>query len=154
MSIHPSTGAAARGQRKTFPDEFPEGLKPRLRLFLSVDMVGSTHYKQSRQAWRPEILNFYSRFDHIFRAQYRAFSDLHEHDVTAPEFWKSNGDELLYVCELQGLSHAHAVMHVWLAALEQYRAESLVSAHWPGVRRNMRERFSAWSRAFVQARLH
>ena len=123
MSIHPSTGAAARGQRKTFPDEFPEGLKPRLRLFLSVDMVGSTHYKQSRQAWRPEILNFYSRFDHIFRSQYRTFSDLHEHDVTAPEFWKSNGDELLYVCELQGLSHAHAVMHVWLAALEQYRAD-------------------------------
>ena len=38
--------------------------------------------------------------------------------------------------------------------LEQYRAESLVSAHWPGVRRNMRERFSAWSRAFVQGRLH
>lgn len=38
--------------------------------------------------------------------------------------------------------------------LEQYRAESLVSAHWPGVRSNMQARFSAWSRAFVQARLH
>ncbi len=38
--------------------------------------------------------------------------------------------------------------------LEQYRAESLVSAHWPGVRSNLQTRFSAWSRAFVQARLH
>ena len=38
--------------------------------------------------------------------------------------------------------------------LEQYRAESLVSAHWPGVHRNMQVRFSAWSRAFVQARLN
>lgn len=85
-------------------------------------MVGSTPYKQSRQVWRPEILSFYSSFDHIFRAQYRAFSETHQHDVPAPEFWKSNGDELLYVCELQGLSHAHAVMHVWVAALEEYRA--------------------------------
>ena len=114
--------------RKAFPDEFPEGLKPRLRLFLSVDMVGSTHYKQSRQVWRPEILNFYSRFDHIFRAKYRAFTDTHPHDVPAPEFWKSNGDELLYVCELQGLGHAHAVLHVWLAALEQYRADDCEAA--------------------------
>lgn len=38
--------------------------------------------------------------------------------------------------------------------LEQYRAESLVPATWPGVRRNLRERFSAWSQAFVTARLH
>jgi cobaltochelatase CobT len=38
--------------------------------------------------------------------------------------------------------------------LEQYRAESLVSAVWPGVRANMRHRFEAWSLAFVRARLH
>ena len=112
----------ARGRGKSFSDEIPEGLKPRLRLFLSVDLVGSTPYKQSRHAWRPELLNFYSNFDHIFRARYRAFSESREHDVPAPEFWKSNGDELLYVCELRGLSHAHAVIHVWLAALAEYRA--------------------------------
>ena len=38
--------------------------------------------------------------------------------------------------------------------LEQYRVESLVPATWAGVRRNVRERFSAWSQAFVTARLH
>jgi len=38
--------------------------------------------------------------------------------------------------------------------LEQYRVESLVPATWVGVRRNVRERFSAWSQAFVTARLH
>ncbi len=38
--------------------------------------------------------------------------------------------------------------------LEQYRVESLVPETWPGVRRNVRERFSAWSQAFVTARLH
>jgi cobaltochelatase CobT len=38
--------------------------------------------------------------------------------------------------------------------LEQYRVEALVPETWPGVRRNVRERFSAWSQAFVTARLH
>ena len=38
--------------------------------------------------------------------------------------------------------------------LEQYRVESLVPETWPGARRNVRERFSAWSQAFVTARLH
>jgi len=38
--------------------------------------------------------------------------------------------------------------------LEQYRAESLVPAQWPGVRTNMSARFAAWSQAFVTARLH
>lgn len=121
MNIQTPPCAASSGLRKAFPDEFPEGLKPRLRLFLSVDLVGSTQYKQSRQVWRPEILSFYSNFDHIFRTRYQAFAESRASDLPAPEFWKSNGDELLYVCELQGLSHAHAVMHVWLAALKEYR---------------------------------
>lgn len=38
--------------------------------------------------------------------------------------------------------------------LEQYRAESLVPAQWPGVRSNMSARFKAWSHAFISARLH
>ena len=38
--------------------------------------------------------------------------------------------------------------------LEQYRAESLVPAQWPGVRSNMSARFAAWSHAFVSARFH
>lgn len=121
LYIQTTIKPALSERRQTFPDEFPEGLKPRLRLFLSVDLVGSTPYKQSRQVWRPEILSFYSNFDHIFRTQYQTFNESGKHNVPAPEFWKSNGDELLYVCELQGLSHAHAVMHVWVAALEEYR---------------------------------
>src|SRR3989344_1397237 len=54
-------------ERRAFPAEFPEGLKPRLRLFLSVDLVGSTPYKQSRQMWRPEIVSFYRNFDYILQ---------------------------------------------------------------------------------------
>ena len=38
--------------------------------------------------------------------------------------------------------------------LEQYRVEALVFASWPGVRSNLAARFTAWSHAFVRARLH
>ena len=54
----------------------------------------------------------------------------------------------------RGLRPAKPMARRVFDLLEQYRAESLVSAHWPGVRSNMQARFSAWSRAFVQARLH
>jgi hypothetical protein len=121
LSAQPARRDAAV-ERRVFPDEFPDGLRPRLRLFLSVDLVGSTPYKQSRQIWRPEILSFYRNFDYTLQTKYRAFSE-GRHDLgEAPEFWKSNGDELLYTCELASLSHAHAVMHVWLGALDDYRA--------------------------------
>lgn len=109
-------------QPRAFPPDFPEGLKPRLRLFLSVDLVGSTSYKQSRQVWSPEILSFYRNFDHALHTRWRAFSEGQKSPPPAPEFWKSNGDELLYFCELQDLSHAHAVLHLWLGALNDYRA--------------------------------
>jgi hypothetical protein len=121
-SLPPAEARLPATPRRVFPPEFPEGLKPRLRLFLSVDLVGSTSYKQSRQVWSPEILNFYRNFDYALQARYRAFSEGHKTALPAPEFWKSNGDELLYVCELQNLSHAHAVMHLWLGALNDYRA--------------------------------
>jgi hypothetical protein len=124
--------------RTVFPEDLPEGLEPRLRLFLSVDLVGSTPYKQGRQAWRPEILSFYRNFDYILHANYRAFSEDANHALPPPEFWKSNGDELLYVCELQSLNHAYALMHVWLGALAEYRAKNV------GVSKHLDVKSTAW----------
>jgi hypothetical protein len=109
-------------RRQAFPAEFPEGLKPRLRLFLSADLEGSTPYKQARKVWRPEIIGFYRDFDYILQSQFRAFAGTRDEALPAPEFWKSNGDELLYVCELRSLSHAHALMHVWAATLDEYQS--------------------------------
>ncbi|MBL8769886.1 MAG: hypothetical protein JNK30_00770 [Phenylobacterium sp.] len=120
--INPPTSATAPGGQEMFPGDFPEGLKPRLRLFFSADLVEATRYKQSRNVWRPEILNFYRDFDFILKAEHRAFADRHQPDLTAPTFWKSNGDELLYVCEMASPGEAHALMYVWLTALERYRA--------------------------------
>ncbi|MDB5452856.1 MAG: hypothetical protein JWO33_1434 [Caulobacteraceae bacterium] len=115
--------------RKPLPDDVPEGLKPRLRLFLSADLVGSTQFKQSRQAWRPEILSFYRNFDYVLHSQSQKFSESLESPVPAPEFWKSNGDELLYTWALENLADAHSILHIWLAALEEYRASGAHAQH-------------------------
>jgi hypothetical protein len=108
--------------RKAFPVDLPDGLKPRLRLFLSVDLVGSTQAKQSHQSWRPAIINFYREFDHAVRAQFAGFNRGRNRIVPAPEFWKSNGDELLYTCELVNLEQAYHTLQEWLGALHEYRA--------------------------------
>src|SRR5262249_99661 len=98
--------AIAPGERGVFPGDFPEGLKPRVRLFFSADLVDATRYKQSRNVWRPEILNFYRDFDFILKEEHRAFADEHDPELTPPTFWKSNGDELLYVCEMTSPNEA------------------------------------------------
>jgi hypothetical protein len=95
-----SANPTHQSERKAFPQDLPEGLKPRLRLFLSVDLVGSTAFKQSRQEWLPALLNFYRDFDQIIHAQFRAFQQRSNAHISAPEFWKSNGDEVLYTCDL------------------------------------------------------
>ncbi|WP_337186630.1 hypothetical protein [Phenylobacterium sp.] len=105
------------------PEGFPEGLKPRLRLFFSVDLEGATHYKQSHNTWRPEILRFYRDFDLILQSEFHAFASNYAGPLKAPEYWKSNGDELLYTCELTSLSHAYALMHVWIWSLHRYQLQ-------------------------------
>jgi hypothetical protein len=113
----------APNERKAFPADLPEGLKPRLRLFLSVDLIGSTAFKQSRQAWLPAILNFYRDFDYIVHQQYRAFRQRSNALIAPPEFWKSNGDELLYTVDLTTRAQAVDAIHIWLAALSAYRCD-------------------------------
>ena len=110
-------------ERKPFPDDLPEGLKPRLRLFLSIDLVGSTAFKQSRLAWLPAMLNFYRDFDALVHAQYRAQRQRTNCPVPPPEFWKSNGDELLYTCDLTSRDQAIDALNIWLATLNAYRSD-------------------------------
>lgn len=123
VAAKPAIRAPEPAERSVFPEDFPEGLKPRLRLFLSVDLVGATRYKQSRNRWRPEILSFYRDFDFILQSEYRTFVQGYAEAFEPPQFWKSNGDEMLYVCEISSLSHAQALMHVWLWALHRYQLQ-------------------------------
>lgn len=91
-----------------------------LRLFLSVDLVGSTAFKQSHQTafkaedksplnisepWFGPIAQFYREIERLFAREWQTYVDVLSKRVgwptgPAPQLWKSAGDELLYVKEL------------------------------------------------------
>jgi hypothetical protein len=115
-------------EKKALPADLPEGLKPRIRLFFSVDLVGSTAFKQSRTGWLPALLSFYRDFDRLVHAQYRAYQQRTNAHIPPPEFWKSNGDELLYTCDLVSRAQAVDAIHIWLATLSAYRCDLATEA--------------------------
>lgn len=117
-------------------------LIPVLRLFLSVDLVGSTAFKQSNQSafkveekvsretigepWFSPIAQFYKEVERLFALQWQAytekFSATHGWPTgDPPELWKSAGDELLYVKVLSDHREALACIVCWKDAIDEYR---------------------------------
>lgn len=101
--------------------DFQEILRPRLLLFLSVDVVGSTAFKHaSHIGWQIEgddaltkgWLDFFTSFYQDFPAQLEtALSRIvsekgHKGDLPKPELWKAQGDELIFTVELTHRSNA------------------------------------------------
>src|SRR3954469_16945762 len=96
----------------------PDFLRPRLRLFLSVDLVGSTALKQSGEfpikkpdgeeslgrvgaKWLLDLATFYRDIEAKFTREW----DLYSKQIApkckwpttvSPRLWKVNGDELIY----------------------------------------------------------
>lgn len=114
----------------------PEFLKPKLRLFMSVDLVGSTRFKQTEgnhSVWLTVVTSFYREFDRLLRDAWgHCASNFDRADFRtgeAPHFWKANGDELLYAKVLSHHSEALATLHVFIAAVREYRRN--LKAKWP-----------------------
>ncbi len=127
-------------------DGINSALRPRFRLFCSIDLVGSTAYKQllHTNATKPEdeqagglrsaewfdvFLSFYSAFEATLRAtagEYGKAAETKLHPkIPEIEFWKSNGDELLFSFEIETPDQLQATFHVWVLALQAYRANLL-----------------------------
>lgn len=126
----------------------PKFLRPRLRLFLSVDLVGSTALKQdglfpikmpdqkepmkdrsiAGTAWFPSLLEFYQEIDSYFS---RHYADLERHANGIlelgyrPEIWKSNGDEIIYVKDLDHPHEVHCIIACWIKTLREYKANAV-----------------------------
>jgi hypothetical protein len=115
--------------------ELPEFLKPRLRLFLSADIVGSTALKQAlfgakskpdqRALWVSKIQGFY------FEAAKAFFDRCTEmcSDPAAgqifgeqPRLWKTIGDEVLFVKNLTDHRQVALVLECWKSAVDQMRS--------------------------------
>lgn len=121
-------------------------LAPRLLLFMSVDLVGSTALKQAPKfpleepssidtkslyspKWLSPISEFYAAFGKIFETSWLNFIGQPRIDArwpeptSSPEFWKAAGDELIYVLECRDRRELYLCLVAWLDAVKKYRAE-------------------------------
>lgn len=110
--------------------ELPPNLRWRLRLLISVDLVGSTALKQRStmadgdiEPWLPWFSGFYDGFPLLLDSQFsRLPQPVDGYGAVAPSRWKYNGDEvLLHTCLTdyrQALTHIVALAK----AIEEWRA--------------------------------
>ena len=121
--------------------ELPLFLQPRLRLFLSVDLVGSTALKQSSRLplpnpdsgfaesgggphWLAPISDFYLEFAEIFESCWQQHCEKTELPTgDAPSLWKANGDELIYVKDLNSRLELYSCLRAWIDSIKQYRVD-------------------------------
>jgi hypothetical protein len=105
----------------------------RLRLFLSVDLAGSTAFKNgpgSRHEngdpfpiWVSAIRHFYREYPLLVRERFRhALVDQEPAPKFGPppEVWKSIGDELLFCSRLRSHEHLSGCVSAFLSALNIY----------------------------------
>ena len=116
----------------------PPFLEPRLRLFLSADIVGSTSLKQTRArpagsvddstkgpVWFSAIQGFYFEAAQAFlfewaerKAQSEAPVELYGDE---PTFWKSIGDEVLFTKILGDHRQLVTTLACWFSAVSRMR---------------------------------
>lgn len=115
----------------------PEFLKPRLRIFLSADIVGSTGLKQSRlgasaeeiqkqhAAWFSAIQGFYIEARQSFLKEWndakQRWSDKPDYFGEPPIVWKTIGDEVIFVKILTDYRQVAVLLKCWIAALRSMR---------------------------------
>ncbi len=103
----------------------------RLRLFLSVDLVGSTAFKANpvtsnsdlHPLWVERFKDFYREFPRILDSVYRDSRSCRIDNMelsSGPKLWKLVGDEILFCCRVQSLQHLSCATIAFLDALEQY----------------------------------
>ena len=110
-------------------NEFP---KYRVRLFLSVDLVGSTQLKnksKSNKEWVKIFQNFYEKFPDTLKKQYENIPSnqncgnirlTNEEKENHPKLWKTIGDEILFCCSLKSLVHLSVCMTAFINSLIEY----------------------------------
>lgn len=109
-----------------------ESLEPKLRLFLSADIVGSTAFKQrsgeGSEQWFRLVRTFYMMAERYFAFRWSLAKDRYQDAErpllfgdAAPELWKTVGDEVLFTKEIAHPSEATMCMSIWLQVLEDLR---------------------------------
>ncbi|CAM5315920.1 hypothetical protein [Eoetvoesiella caeni] len=120
-------------------DDLEEWEKPRLRLFFSADIVGSTAFKQTPKKdettpgayphWFHVVLGFYHQAEREFSTSWDSYkrsfngNDNIEHWFgPPPEIWKTVGDEVLFTKDVEHPLQALIAIHAWTEALSGMQA--------------------------------
>lgn len=127
------------------PLGIPAFLNPKIQLFLSVDIVGSTQFKQvlshkgrvSQKAtgtdearpgapWLSPILEFYEQFSSIFHTIWKRSASDAQQRLTwpigePPTIWKAVGDELIFTKQINDHREAYVCVAAWIETTQEYR---------------------------------
>lgn len=103
----------------------PPERTPVSKLFLSVDLTGSTAFKQRpfdpKSPWQKVFLQFYREFPQVLHQQQQGdpAEDLHF------QLWKAIGDELLFTCEVRSERDIHHAVRLWVKAMRKFTSTGL-----------------------------
>ena len=105
----------------------------RLRLFMSVDLVGSTEFKTGEgkdrgnttdphPRWVQETKRFYVSFPKFLQSHFRDKSPRFGiiENESAPKLWKTIGDEVVFCVRVHNLEHFTACVTSFIRALRDY----------------------------------
>ncbi len=119
----------------------------RVRLFLSVDLTGSTAFKAKKSSfdWLKEFQKFYASFPDLYSTNYeRICSDINglvnAEKLNTPKVWKTIGDEILFVNRVNSIIQLGAYITAFADTLKEYG--SSVQAH------NLNTKGNGWVAAF------
>lgn len=116
----------------------PEFLKPRLRMFMSADIIGSTAQKQSHLgalgdslsfggvSWFTTIQGFYFEAQQSMRAEWEGLQAIFSPSSPecfgeAPILWKTVGDEVLFTKLVTDHRQVAVTLQCWIRALNAMR---------------------------------
>lgn len=133
---------------KQLPSNLPAYLKPALRIFLSVDIVNSTAFKQAprpavdkksrsreeiiqndrpEEPWFSPIASFYRGIERRLAEEWenhsKSFEEIELIAGPAPSLWKASGDEVIYVKTLEIPSQALLSARAWMSTVNAHRKE-------------------------------
>lgn len=101
---------------------------PKLLLFISIDVVGSTAYKNSTSEdrseahpWLPVLYYFFSEFPAIFAEKNdNNKASIEPIGFSRPKVWKYLGDEIVFVIELTHCSHLNFYLGNVIEAMDSF----------------------------------
>lgn len=122
----------------------------RLRLFLSVDLVGSTAYKSkdgtTNLEWIKAFQKFYGEFPNLLAKHYKTVCaetpEIQTEELESfPKVWKTIGDEILFVNRVNSITHLGAYVRAFTATLIEFGREVQISF-------SLNTKGNAWIAAF------